>query len=108
MADLTPAEKEAGRAFLTERAAALAARPAVDMLVPPYIPHHMRHLCPKLGKSVSFELKEDYSESPGYEGVPAGRFAWVYREGKCPDCGLSARDEGRLVDARVRPPLGRS
>jgi hypothetical protein len=41
--------------------------------------------------------------------VPEGRFTWIYREGRCPDCKMTARSaNGRLADATLRPPLGRS
>jgi hypothetical protein len=41
--------------------------------------------------------------------VPASRFTWIYREGRCPDCKMTARSaNGRLADATLRPPLGRS
>jgi hypothetical protein len=37
--------------------------------------------------------------------IPARRFAWIWTEGRCPACGLTARSAtGRLVDPAVRPP----
>lgn len=68
-----------------------------------------RHLCSaRNNKSTAIELHEYYITSPIYPdaGVPAGRFGFIYREGRCRGCGHSARSEiGRLVDAHHRPPL---
>lgn len=37
--------------------------------------------------------------------LPPRRFGWIWTEGKCPACGLTARSSsGRLVDPGTRPP----
>jgi hypothetical protein len=129
---LTDAERAAARVFLDDRVAVFRALPEVTWQPPVYV-HHIRHLCSALAKSISFELKEVCQDSPAYvvhadgevaavpgdadapEGttgsvvVQAGRFTWIYREGRCPDCKMTARSaNGRLADATLRPPLGRS
>jgi hypothetical protein len=102
MAALTDAEKAAGRVFLAERKAAWEALPKADIRTPVH-GHHVRHVCPALGKSVGIETKEVYQPSED------GRFAFIYREGRCADCRMTARSGmWRLVDARSRAPLGRS
>lgn len=108
---LTAGEKQAGRKFRAEQTALLFTLNKTDP--PTYdVPTFLaifRHLCPGMNrKSVAMELKERYVTSPPYpeEGVPAGRFAYLYREGQCSHCGRTARSGmGRLVDAHQRPPL---
>ncbi len=42
--------------------------------------------------------------------IPAGRFAFIYHEGRCADCSRTARSralEGRVVDAWTRHPTGK-
>src|SRR5262249_11814592 len=135
---LTTAERAAGRWWrdlqLTELAALNAARPPMQS-PSPFI-RHIRHLCPgNNGASISFDFAYTYVTSPrigvcycsvikpvpdellgkfphedcaGGELVPAGRFAFVYREGRCALCDLTARSTtGRVVDARERLPTGR-
>jgi hypothetical protein len=133
---LTDAERAAARVFLDDRVAVFRALPEVTWQPPVYV-HHIRHLCSALAKSISFELKEVCQDSPRYAAcgcgsastsgsldgvhslllpdcsgavtVQAGRFTWIYREGRCPDCKMTARSaNGRLADATLRPPLGRS
>lgn len=92
---------------------------------------HDRHDCArKGGKSVFLELKEHYAFSPVYvvadgvateqddpevlaaisrdsgaQFVSSGRFGWIWTQGRCPACGLTARSAaGRLVDPQIRPP----
>lgn len=96
----------------------------------------VRHLCEKRNNiSTGLELKEIYLQNTTYvvikEGkdtlvaiseddesfeslsedekntiVPAGRFAFIYKMGKCSKCGQTARSKsGRLVDAMERAPL---
>jgi hypothetical protein len=133
---LTSSEKLAGRRFRDSAAAWLAQLnrddPA-DMTVPPVV-RHVRHDCAARGGiSVSFELREVYICSPpalvclcggvefsvelesliphqkhgGGETVPAGRIAFIYREGKCPACGCTGRSgTGRVADALDRPVIG--
>jgi hypothetical protein len=102
---LTRAEKAIGRAWRAERLAALQALNAENPpgeLVPPF-GRHFRHNCAaRQGRSTSFELKERYDRCPD---APLG---WIWKEGKCA-CGLTARSsDGYVVDARERPPLGRT
>lgn len=108
---LTAVEKVAGRLFRDTCDQGLEDLNAVDPPddpVPFYLGHY-RHLCPaRKNKSKAIELKERYIVSPIYpdEGVQAGRFAYIYREGKCLNCGRTARSEkGWLADGRLRPPL---
>lgn len=108
---LTVAEKKAGRCFKAEQTALLYVLNTKD---PPTfdVPSFLaifRHLCPARNNlSTAMELQERYITSPPYpeEGVPAGRFAYLYREGQCSHCGRTARSGmGRLVDAHERPTL---
>lgn len=97
-----------------------------------------RHRCPaRAGRSSALGLTEAYLRSPAYEvlgtngqpwiaveadrplvpdgppeevigRVPAGRFGFIYREGRCRGCGQTARSKaGRLVDGWERPPIHR-
>lgn len=104
--ELTPAEKAAGRAFRDRMQAADAPQlAAADMVVPVYLAV-LRHKCPGRGDiSTSLDLIEHYIRSPRDGQVPAGRFAWIFRDGSCRRCGLTARTPGRLVAADSRPPL---
>lgn len=108
---LTAIEKQAGRLFRDQAQAKLSARCNTE---PPTftVPHFLavyRHLCPRRQQvSTALELREQYELSPPYPDldVPAGRFGFLYREGKCRFCGLTARSKaGRLVDGWQRPPI---
>lgn len=108
---LTAVEKACGRRFRDDAAARLLALNETD---PPtfVVPHFLglfRHACPAQNeRSIAIELKERWLPSPIFqdENVPAGRFGYIYREGRCRACGQSARSEvGRLVDSRERPPI---
>lgn len=105
---LTTEEKTAGRAFRSTMELRLAAMPAPRYWAPTVISNY-RHLCPaRDGKSTALELHEIYVLSPIYaeHGVPAGRFAYLWREGRCRGCGHVARSSvGRVVEAKKRPPL---
>ena len=108
---LSEAEKAAGREFrsrMREQLDALHVADPPTYLVPDVIALY-RHKCPARGmRSTALELKEIYAASPIYPAhdVPAGRFGWIYREGRCRGCGQSARSgTGRLVDGWQRPPL---
>jgi hypothetical protein len=108
---LSPEEKAAGRAFRDEMQVALLRSHTADPpdhVVPNFIALY-RHACPRRqGRSTALELKERYIPSPPYpdHGVPAGRFAFIYREGVCRGCGQTARSKaGRLTLAEERPPL---
>jgi hypothetical protein len=65
---LTEIEKVAGLEFRKEQMARLTRlneeEPADTM--PPVLLHHIRHVCPVLGKSVSFEMREVYVPSPPF------------------------------------------
>lgn len=106
---LTGEEKVAGRRFRVTAQAVLAELSAAN---PPTYPVPvvlgvLRHACPSRGGiSTALVLREVYIPSPAYDAnVPAGRFAWIYREGRCAGCGQTARSEGRLVDGWERAPI---
>lgn len=108
---LSDREKAAGRIFRSAEEVALV---QLNELQPPtydapFFIALFRHICTAKGsKSVAMELKEQYVVSPIYpaENVPAGRFGYIYREGRCRACGQTARSRtGRLVDGWERPPI---
>lgn len=108
---LTRQEKTAGRAFRDAAQAQLLASIEADPpdhLVPNFLAYY-RHTCPaREGRSTALELREVYVASPSYpeQGVAAGRFAFIYKQGSCRGCGQTARSRaGRLVDAWERPPI---
>jgi hypothetical protein len=134
MTTLTPAEKQAGRAFRDARQAGLDARNAAS---PPgefalAVWRVFRHECPESsppGGSIGIVLRERYESSPAYGacycGVTEvfgpefphwdcdgskvyaadGLFAWIWKEGACSGCGLAVRSKtGRVVLAADRPP----
>lgn len=108
---LSDREKSAGRQFRADCEKALAAlneRDPATYEVPFFLGLY-RHLCEgKASRSVAMELKERYWVSPIYEeeNVPAGRFGFLFREGRCRACGQTARSRaGRLVDGWERPPI---
>lgn len=109
--ELTGIEKECGRRFRSESEISLM---TLNELHPPSyeVPFFLgiyRHLCKaRNNRSTGMELKEQYWVSPIYpdEKVPAGRFGYVFREGRCRACGQTARSRvGRVVDGWVRPPI---
>lgn len=106
---LSDAEKAAGRLFQTESEAILSRLNAASppTYVVPFFLGLYRHLCAgRQDRSAGLELKELYRLSPIYQDVPAGRFGYLYREGRCRACGQTARSEvGRLVDGWQRPPI---
>jgi len=108
-AQLSPAEKQAGRAFLAEQQAKLVASFDTDPPTYKVLPWHRiyRHECPaRSNVSTALELQERYVLSPAYGEVPAARFGFIYKEGRCRGCKGTARSKtGRLVDAYQRPPL---
>jgi len=98
---LTPAEREAGRAY---RAACQAVLDALNRRNPPglFVLVHwrvIRHECEAGGgASTVITLTERYELSPaqlsgdGSKVVsPAGQFAWIWKEGRCSGCKLVAR-----------------
>jgi hypothetical protein len=134
---LTSLEKHAGRIFAAARQAALDAlnesSPPAGFVLPVW--RVVRHPCPVRGLSIGIELREHYQASPLYKvcccGVVAevtapegdfphwdcgansvalaeGLLAWIWKDGRCPDCGLVLRSRrGRYVLAASRPPEGR-
>lgn len=94
-----------------------------------------RHNCQaRAGRSTALQLAEIYLTSPAYHvyddgsqclalpaetterpqwtdaavavHIPAGRFGFIFKQGRCPGCGHSARSPaGRLTDAWQRPPI---
>jgi hypothetical protein len=135
---LTHAERSAGKWWRAQRDAELKRLNAEEPVNehPPPVVRHIRHLCPGIaGRSVSFDYAEAYVTSPrigvcycsvikpvpdellgkfphedcaGGTLVPAGRFGYVYREGRCAGCGHTARSlTGRVVDGIERLPTGR-
>lgn len=106
---LTDEEKAVARAFRASAQAELLR--SVERDCPVYIAPNFiatyRHLCDALnGRSVALTLQEHYELSPASGGVPEGRFAFLWREGRCPHCRKAARSiTGRLVIAKDRPPL---
>jgi hypothetical protein len=106
---LTHSEKQVGRQFKLDCEAALNQRNAEEP--PTYeVPFFLgiyRHLCSaRNNRSTGLELKEQYWVSGDYPGVPAGRFGFIFREGRCRACGQTARSwVGRLVDGLDRPPI---
>jgi hypothetical protein len=102
---LTKEQRAAGRAWREQCRAALS---ELNKTSPPDLPvlavtRHTRHNCSaRGGLSKSFELREHYDLSPD------GILAWIWKEGKCA-CGMTGRSvDGYIVDARTRPPLGRT
>lgn len=108
---LTEVEKNVGRLFRSAAEGQLSALNEKDppTYSAPFFLGVYRHLCPAKGShSRAMELKEQYLVSPIYpdENVPAGRFGYIYREGRCRACGQTARSMvGRLVDGWERPPI---
>lgn len=108
---LTEAEKTAGLRFQGQMRSELhllfeTASP--DHVMLPYIAVFRHHCAARMNRSTSLEMPEVYITSPAYEDlcVPEGRFAFIWREGRCRLCGETAWTQpGRLVDAYERPPL---
>jgi len=106
---LSTEEKAVGRVFRDAAQAELVQSFEIDPpdhTVPVVISVY-RHACPRRqGRSTALELKEIYLYSPAGGDVPAGRFGFLYKQGRCRYCGASARSRlGRLVDGYDRPPL---
>lgn len=116
---LTSLEKAAGRAFRDGRQQALddlnATRPPDLFALPVW--HVVRHECPAAGgASVGINLREVREDSPVWlDGLPgtgvsakviiaAGRFAFIWKEGKCSGCGQAVRTKrGRFAVQADRP-----
>jgi hypothetical protein len=126
---LTALEKQAGRAFRDAAQAVLDSRNRLDppgvFVLPLW--RVVRHECPAAGgASIGITLREECEESPEYWGcycgtvttwgtpnfphedcdgssviAVVGRFAFVWKEGKCSGCGLTVRTRrGRFVADR--------
>ena len=97
--ELTEADLRAARAFRRFQRAALAASDPPGMTVSVFA-RQVRHPCAKLdGRSVNLELHEHYAYSPDH------RFGFIFTQGRCGACGMTARSgDSRLVDPRIRPP----
>lgn len=130
---LTHVEILAGRVFRDDAQVRLGLSFHTDpptYKVPNWLANY-RHNCSKRdGRSTAMELREMYDYSPGYlveDGVvttleenyltpdgsplqghfvPAKRFGFIWKQGKCRACGETARSgAGRFVDSLSRPPL---
>ena len=129
---LTSAQKAAGRQFRDASLAELVALNAREPADGPALVFWRvyRHDCPAAGgASVGIDLHEHYQFSPEYRvchcsragtvtldfphmdcgsnsvAAPEGFFGYVWKDGRCPDCGLAVRSEaGRLVVSADRPP----
>jgi len=129
MAGLTPAELAAARLFRGQQRAALAKLDPPDITVSVFVRQYRHNCSAQNGKSVALELREHYVRSPLYRvcycsvvaeqgpdfphrdcdgsviAAEAGRFAFIWTEGRCNACGTTARSSrGRLVDSAERPP----
>jgi hypothetical protein len=117
---LSATEKQVGRAFRDARQAVLDELnerdpPDVFALV---LWRVVRHECPKAGEaSIGITLREVCERSPEYREPGSakvvaadGRFAFVWKEGKCSGCGLTVRTRrGRVtVPADREPDNGRT
>jgi hypothetical protein len=128
---LTQSEKIAGRKFRDEAQARLTRSFEEDppRYKAPNFLSFFRHECPgRKMISTAIELKEVYVFSPAYcvsdgvttpvtdgvypdegsELIPASRFGFIYKEGKCRNsgCGETIRSPaGKFVDAYERPPI---
>ncbi len=129
---LRPDEKVAGRAFRDEEEFLLLRynqEQPPSFVVPVFIGVYRHNCAGRGGRSTELALTERYVLSPAFEVVdignqrvarhivegshpegsvivPEGRFAFLYREGTCRSCGLTARSEsGRLIEAEERPPI---
>ena len=100
---MTTAELSAAKAFRDSQRAALERKGKPDIIVSALIRHY-RHDCVKQGgRSVNLELREHYTFSPD------GRFGFIFTEGRCAACGMTARSgDSRLVDTSIRPPAPRA
>lgn len=105
---MTSADLLAARAFRAAQRAALKDRNARDKpdITVSVLIRHYRHDCAKQGgRSAALELREHYIFSPALSAVPAGRFGFIFTQGRCAACGTTARSgDSRLVDSAVRPP----
>lgn len=107
---LSRAQQAAGRDF---RAAWQHALDAMNLTHPPggeADPLHrtVRHACPgQGGASVGIELAEHRKPSQEVPGVlPAGLLSFVWKDGRCPDCGLVLRSSlGRVALTADLQPL---
>lgn len=103
MSALTAEEKAAGRVFREAQQAALEALNVSDPTdyTPPNFLSIYRHNCAKRnGVSTALNLHEVYVLSED------GRFAWIFKEGRCGSCHQTARSKtGKVADAHERAPM---
>lgn len=110
---LTREEKQAGRFFKGMAQGVLDERLAAESptYVIPGCLGVLRHACPqKQNRSTALNLHEIYVISPSVShwDIPAGRFGFIFREGRCRSCGQTALSkDGQIVDGYERPPQGR-
>lgn len=129
VADLTPAEITAASEFRARQRELLGQLPAPDITVSVHVRQYRHECAARGGRSHFLELKEHYAFSPvlmicycGVAGepspyfphddcagktvtVPARRFGFIWTQGRCPACQVTARSvAGRLVDVGLRPP----
>lgn len=120
VAALTPEEKSAGKLFRDSCALLLAEVPSEARCSTFTVWY--RHACRDDGQGSTWgmRLRQHYWTSPEYqvEGewgkwktakpvttIPAGRFAFIFRWGRCSRCGLMVRSgAGRFVIAADSPP----
>lgn len=92
---LTPAEREAGRAFRQLRQELLATLNREDPPVvtcSPWSPPFLRHDCrERPGGTLAMPLRELHADSPD------GRFRFTWLEGRCHHCRLLARSSSGCV-----------
>lgn len=110
---LTALEKQAGRAFRDARQALLDARneasPPKVFALPLW--RVVRHECPVAGgASIGVTLRAVIEPSPECRGpddakviAAGGRFAFVWKEGKCSGCGLTVRTRRGRFTVTDRP-----
>jgi hypothetical protein len=104
-APLTPEEKAAGRLFLDSCAYLLTKVPS-QVPCSPFTVWY-RHSCRDDGRGSTWgmRVRQHYWTSPGYPGVQAGLFGFIFRWGRCGRCGLMVRSgTGRFVIAADSPP----
>ena len=129
---MTPCDIAVAREFRRVRRAELARlhEAGPDLTVSVLVRYERHDCAAKGGRSVFLELREHYAYSPAYHYCDCGqvcrpaaahlvecdrcgpvpltdgkRFGWIWTQGRCPSCGLTALSRtGRLVDPAERPP----
>jgi hypothetical protein len=132
---LTLAERSAAQVFRYTQRLWLAKLPPADITVSVFVRNYRHECAARDGKSIYLTLREHYAWSPAYHACGCGevccpalqhesrltecdncgpvpvmaakRFGWIWLQGQCSACGVTARSKtGRLVDPAVRPPSG--